>query len=101
MLRAMQQALQKHAEEHPNDPFDHERHMPVCMCDARGNSSTWASGGSRASSSSAADGHQVPTLRTLTLIQTLTLTLIPSPSPDPNPNPNQNQSRTPNPNPLP
>ena len=47
MLRAMQQALKKHAEEHPDDPFDHERHMPVCMRDARENPSTWASGGSR------------------------------------------------------
>jgi hypothetical protein len=75
MLRAMQQALKKHAEEHPDDPFDHERHMPVCMRDARENPSTWASGGSRAGSSSGADDHQVRTLRTLTLIQTLTLTL--------------------------
>ena len=72
MLRAMQQALQKHAEEHPNDPFNHERHMPECMRDARDNPSTWACGGSRAGSSSGADGFHVPTLRTRTLIQTLT-----------------------------
>ena len=79
MLRAMLQALKKHAEEHPNDPFDHERHMPVCMKKARNNPSTWASGSSRAGSSSGADGHQVPTLRTLTLTLTLILTLTPNP----------------------
>ena len=66
MLRAMLQALKKHAEEHPNDPFDHERHMPECMKAARVADETWAGSSGGAGSSSGADGHQVPTLRTET-----------------------------------
>ena len=79
MLRAMLQALKKHAEEHPNDPFDHERHMPECMKAARVADETWAGSSGGAGSSSGADGHQVPTLRTLTLTLTLVLTLTPNP----------------------
>ena len=47
MLRAMWEALQAHAAAHPGEPFDHERHMPACMREARDNPDTWASGGSR------------------------------------------------------
>ena len=47
MLRAMREALQAHAEAHPGEPFDHERHMPDCMREARDDPATWASGGSR------------------------------------------------------
>ena len=67
MLRAMQQALKKHAEEHDNDdPFDHERHMPECMKAARNADETWAGSSGGAGGSSGDDGHQVPTLRTKT-----------------------------------
>ena len=45
MLRAMREALQAHAEAHPGEPFDHERHMPACMRDARDDPATWAGGG--------------------------------------------------------
>ena len=47
MLRAMWEALQAHAAAHPGEPFDHERHMPACMRNARDDPATWASGGSR------------------------------------------------------
>ena len=47
MLRAMWEALQAHAAGHPGEPFDHERHMPACMREARDDPATWASGGSR------------------------------------------------------
>ena len=47
MLRAMREALQAHAAAHPGEPFDHERHMPACMREARDDPATWASGGSR------------------------------------------------------
>ena len=47
MLRAMWEALQAHAAAHPGEPFDHERHMPTCMRDARDDPATWASGGRR------------------------------------------------------
>ena len=47
MLRAMREALQAHAAAHPGEPFDHERHMPACMRDARDDPATWASGGRR------------------------------------------------------
>ena len=47
MLRAMREALQAHAAAHPGEPFDHERHMPACMREARADPDTWASGGSR------------------------------------------------------
>ena len=45
MLRAMREALQAHAAAHPGEPFDHERHMPACMRDARDDPATWAGGG--------------------------------------------------------
>ena len=45
MLRAMMEALQAHAEAHPGEPFDHERHMPDCMRAARDDPTTWASSG--------------------------------------------------------
>ena len=45
MLRAMWLELKAHAEKHPNEPFDHERHMPECMKAARDDPATWASGG--------------------------------------------------------
>ena len=45
MLRAMWEALQAHAAAHPGEPFDHERHMPACMRDARDDPATWAGGG--------------------------------------------------------
>ena len=45
MLRAMWEALQAHAAEHPGEPFDHERHMPACMREARDDPATWAGGG--------------------------------------------------------
>lgn len=45
MLRAMQEALQAHALSHPNEPFDHERHMPGCMREARDDPATWSGGG--------------------------------------------------------
>jgi hypothetical protein len=61
MLRAMWEALQTHAADNPGEPFDHEYHMPKCMKAARDANETWAS------SSSGADGHQVPTQRTLPL----------------------------------
>ena len=47
MLRAMWEALQAHAAAHPGEPFDHERHMPACMREARDDPATWASGGRR------------------------------------------------------
>ena len=44
MLRAMWEALQAHAAEHPGEPFDHELHMPDCMREARADPDTWAGG---------------------------------------------------------
>ena len=45
MLRAMWLALKAHAEAHPDEPFDHERHMPECMKAARDAPATWAGDG--------------------------------------------------------
>ena len=62
MLRAMWMALKAHEETHPNDPFDHERHMPECMITARDDPTTWSCTGDVASSgpsSSSDDGHSV------------------------------------------
>ena len=44
------EALRAHAEKHPNEPFDHGRHMPECMKEARDDPATWASGGAGSSS---------------------------------------------------
>jgi len=59
MLRAMWLELKAHAEKHPNEPFDHERHMPGCMKTARDDPATWAGGGTGCASGSADDGHLV------------------------------------------
>lgn len=45
MLRAMWLELKAHAEKHPNEPFDHERHMPESMKTARDDLATWAGDG--------------------------------------------------------
>ena len=45
MLRAMWLALKAHYAAHPGEPFDHEKHMPECMKEAREDPATWASGG--------------------------------------------------------
>eukprot|EP00326_Haptolina_ericina_P015774 CAMPEP_0181176026 /NCGR_PEP_ID=MMETSP1096-20121128/4405_1 /TAXON_ID=156174 ORGANISM="Chrysochromulina ericina, Strain CCMP281" /NCGR_SAMPLE_ID=MMETSP1096 /ASSEMBLY_ACC=CAM_ASM_000453 /LENGTH=334 /DNA_ID=CAMNT_0023264077 /DNA_START=30 /DNA_END=1034 /DNA_ORIENTATION=+ len=57
MLRAMMEALQEHANAHPHEPFDHERHMPQSMRDARDkNPDTWAAASAGTSSSGARAG---------------------------------------------
>jgi hypothetical protein len=58
MLRAMMEALQAHAAAHSGEPFDHERHMPQSMREARDDPATWAAASAGAGSSGAgrADG---------------------------------------------
>ena len=44
MLRAMWLTLKVHSAAHPEEPFDHEKHMPSCMREAREDPATWAGG---------------------------------------------------------
>ena len=53
MLRAMWLALKAHYEAHPGEPFDHEKHLPECMREARDDPATWASGSGGAGTSGA------------------------------------------------
>ena len=53
MLRAMWLELKAHYEAHPGEPFDHEKHLPECMREARDDPATWASGSGGASASGA------------------------------------------------
>ena len=63
MLRAAWLALKAYYAAHPGEPFDHEKHMPTHMKEARSDPATWASGsgagGSGAGGSGDSDAHHV------------------------------------------